>query len=74
MAVLEISNINKSFGGNLVLDNVSMKAELGKVTGLIGPNGAGGEIHSPEYRIRLFKSRLRQHFDERGKYSGETSL
>ena len=41
MAVLEISNINKSFGGNLVLDNVSMKAELGKVTGLIGPNGAG---------------------------------
>tara|TARA_Y100000814_G_scaffold290438_1_gene264985 strand:+ start:893 stop:1666 length:774 start_codon:yes stop_codon:yes gene_type:complete len=41
MAVLEISNINKSFGGNLVLDNVSMKAELGQVTGLIGPNGAG---------------------------------
>ena len=41
MAILEVSNIYKRFGGNLVLDDVSMNAELGQVTSLIGPNGAG---------------------------------
>lgn len=41
MATLEANNIFKSFGGNLVLDDVTMQAETGSVTGLIGPNGAG---------------------------------
>ena len=41
MAILEVRNVNKSFGGNLVLEDVSMNAELGQVTSLIGPNGAG---------------------------------
>lgn len=41
MAILEVSGVNKSFGGNLVLENVGMRAELGQVTSLIGPNGAG---------------------------------
>ncbi len=41
MAILEVGNIHKSFGGNLVLDDVSMQANPGQVTSLIGPNGAG---------------------------------
>ena len=41
MAILEVRNVYKSFGGNLVLEDVSMNAELGQVTSLIGPNGAG---------------------------------
>ena len=39
--MLQISNINKSFGGLKVLNNLSLKIEKGSITGLIGPNGAG---------------------------------
>ncbi len=39
--MLQISNINKSFGGLKVLNNLSLKIEKGSISGLIGPNGAG---------------------------------
>ena len=39
--MLQISKINKSFGGLKVLNNHSFKIEKGSITGLIGPNGAG---------------------------------
>jgi len=39
--MLQISKINKSFGGLKVLDNLSFKIEKGSISGLIGPNGAG---------------------------------
>jgi branched-chain amino acid transport system ATP-binding protein len=38
---LEVREARVSFGGRLALDDVSMTAEPGTVTGLIGPNGAG---------------------------------
>ncbi|MCU1344858.1 MAG: ABC-type branched-chain amino acid transport system, ATPase component, partial [Acidimicrobiia bacterium] len=38
---LEVSKINKSFGGVHVLRDVSLYAEPGTVTAIIGPNGAG---------------------------------
>jgi branched-chain amino acid transport system ATP-binding protein len=41
MASLEARDITVRFGGNIALDNVSIEAEAGCVTGLIGPNGAG---------------------------------
>jgi branched-chain amino acid transport system ATP-binding protein len=41
VALLEVSDISVSFGGNQVLDQVSLSVEAGTVTGLIGPNGAG---------------------------------
>ncbi len=41
MAGLEVSGVAMSFGGNRVLDDVSLTVEPGQVTGLIGPNGAG---------------------------------
>lgn len=39
--ILETDNISKRFGGIKALDGVSMHAETGKITGLIGPNGSG---------------------------------
>lgn len=38
---VEISHINKSFGGNMVVQDVSFTIETGEVLGLVGPNGAG---------------------------------
>jgi branched-chain amino acid transport system ATP-binding protein len=40
-AVLTISNLNKSFGGLKVIDDVSFDVTRGSRTALIGPNGAG---------------------------------
>lgn len=38
---LELSDISVNFGGVKALQNVSLQARSGQVTGLIGPNGAG---------------------------------
>lgn len=40
-ALLEVSEVSVSFGGLKALNNVSLDAAAGSVTGLIGPNGAG---------------------------------
>lgn len=39
--LLRISNLNKSFGGLKVTNNVSLDLRAGIVTTLVGPNGAG---------------------------------
>ena len=39
--MLEIRNINKSFGGIKALRNISLNLKKNKITGIIGPNGAG---------------------------------
>ena len=41
MALLEVENVTKRFGGIVALDDVSFEAEPGEIVGLIGPNGAG---------------------------------
>ena len=41
MALLECTGLGIAFGGAQVLNDVSITAEAGTVTGLIGPNGAG---------------------------------
>ena len=41
MALLEVDNVSKRFGGIVALDGVSFEAEPGEIVGLIGPNGAG---------------------------------
>ena len=41
MALLECKGLSVAFGGARVLNDVSITADEGTVTGLIGPNGAG---------------------------------
>ena len=38
---LEIKNLNRSFGGRIVVDNVSLTIQPGQVTCLLGPSGCG---------------------------------
>ena len=40
-AVLEVSNVKKSFGGIKAVDGVSFDVQEGEILGLIGPNGCG---------------------------------
>lgn len=41
MALVEIQDLTKRFGGVLALDRVSLALERGMIASLIGPNGAG---------------------------------
>jgi len=41
MSILEVNNVNKSFGGVKANVDVSMSVEQGSIVGLIGPNGSG---------------------------------
>jgi branched-chain amino acid transport system ATP-binding protein len=40
-AVLEVSDLRKSFGGITAVDGVSFAVEEGEILGIIGPNGSG---------------------------------
>ena len=40
-AVLEVSNITKTFGGIRAVDGVSFDVQEGEILGVIGPNGCG---------------------------------
>lgn len=41
MGILEVKNVNKSFGGLKALQNVNLEIEEGTIHAIIGPNGAG---------------------------------
>lgn len=65
MALLEIYDVYKRFGGIPALDGVSLSVEEGKIHGVIGPNGAGkttmfnviNGVYTPEKGTILFKGR-----------------
>lgn len=41
MEILEVQNLNKSFGGLQAINNLSISFEEGEMSSIIGPNGAG---------------------------------
>ena len=41
MACIEFINVNKRFGENIILKNINLKLEGGKIIGLLGKNGMG---------------------------------
>ncbi|WP_018126834.1 ABC transporter ATP-binding protein [Balneola vulgaris] len=41
MTIIEVDGIRKAFGKNVAVNDVSFKAERGRIFGLLGPNGAG---------------------------------
>ena len=41
MALLEVRNVKKSFGGLIAVNGMDIGVDEGKIYGLIGPNGAG---------------------------------
>lgn len=41
MILLEVKNLKKSFGDNVVLKDISFNVEKGEVLSIIGPSGSG---------------------------------
>ena len=41
MAVIELRDLTKRFGGLVAVDHLSFEVESGQVVGFLGPNGAG---------------------------------
>ena len=39
--MVQVENLSKSFGDNLVLDSLSLSVAKGEVIGIIGPSGSG---------------------------------
>jgi branched-chain amino acid transport system ATP-binding protein len=61
-AVLEVSDLRKTFGGITAVDGVSFSVEEGEILGIIGPNGCGkstlfncilGQLRPTSGRVRL---------------------
>ena len=40
-AILEVTNLRKTYGSTVAVDDVSFSVEEGEVFGILGPNGAG---------------------------------
>ena len=41
MAIIEVAELTKRYGGHAVVDGISFEVEQGEIFGVLGPNGAG---------------------------------
>ncbi len=65
MALLELKEVTKVFGGLTAVDNLSISIEKGQIYGIIGPNGAGKTtvfncitgVYKPEKGKIIFKDK-----------------
>jgi len=71
--LLEVENLNKTFGEFRAVDNVSFTIERGEIVGMLGPNGAGktttihmilGLITPTSGRISIFGNSMATHRGE----------
>ncbi|ALE02943.1 iron ABC transporter ATP-binding protein [Bartonella ancashensis] len=61
--MIEISNLSKSYGAKLVIDNLSIHLPKGGITSLIGPNGSGKSTFLMMIRRLLQKNNGQIHID-----------
>ena len=41
MTICSVNNVKKSFGGNIIFENISLEVKNGERVGLVGRNGSG---------------------------------
>lgn len=46
--MLELKNIVKKYGNNVILDDISLQIKKGEIVSILGPSGSGGHV-----KIRL---------------------
>lgn len=85
MDLLEVDNINLYFDGKSILNSIYVKAEIGKVTSLLGQNGSGktsllriifGELSPNSKSIRIDKKPITSKLYKKGwiKYLPQFSI
>ena len=52
-AIITLKNVTKKFGGNVVLDKLSLTIEKGKTTVVIGPSGCGKTVLIKHFNVLL---------------------
>ena len=60
MSKLVCENLTKAYGDKIVLSNLNLTLESGKIYGLIGRNGAGKTTLLRVYLYRTLSLRLQQ--------------
>ncbi|UCF44651.1 MAG: ABC transporter ATP-binding protein [Planctomycetota bacterium] len=63
--MIVVKNLTKSFGDNVVLDNISLAIEKGKTTVVIGPSGCGKTVLIKNFIVLLRPSVGEVYFKER---------